>query len=87
MFEYLFLIYVIVVSHTVYLKKQPFLDFICEILLHSPCGKRDYGRQRDARMVHGNDAIIYLDSRSPTYESEANFLLKHCKCKHHHSSL
>jgi hypothetical protein len=72
---------VIVVSHTIFLKKQPFLEFLCEIMLQSPSGKREYSNRRQIRKVDGNDVLRYLDIRSPTYPNEADFLLKHCKRK------
>jgi hypothetical protein len=69
------------VSHTVFLKKQPFLEFACEIMLQSPAGKRLYDRQRNARKAEGADVLRFLDVKSPTYRAEAEFLLKHCKGK------
>ncbi len=81
MFRSLFVFIVIVVSHTIFLKKQPFLEFVCEVMLQSPSGKREYGNRRNIRKVEGKDALRYLDIRSPTYKSEADFLLKHCKRK------
>ncbi len=68
-------------SHTVFLKKQPFLEFLCEIMLHSPCGKQKYGRQRNVQKVDGDDVLQFLNTRSLTYQNEADFLLKHCKRK------
>lgn len=69
----------ILVSHAVFMKKQPFLDFLCEVMLHSPSGKRDYGRQRDVLKADGNDVLRYLDTQSKNYQQEAQFLLKQCK--------
>ncbi|CAF3439875.1 unnamed protein product [Rotaria socialis] len=68
------------INHGVFMKKQPFLEFLCEIMLHSPCGKKRYGgRQRNVQKVHGDDVLEFLDIRNPTYQIEMNFLLKHCK--------
>jgi hypothetical protein len=50
-------------------------------MLQSPSGKRDYGNRRHIRKIDGNDALRYLDIRSPRYRTEADFLLKHCKRK------
>ncbi|CAF4995849.1 unnamed protein product, partial [Rotaria magnacalcarata] len=62
------------------MKKQPFLEFLCEVMLHSPCGKRRYaGRQRNVQKVNGDDVLEFLDVSNPTYHIEMNFLLKHCK--------
>jgi hypothetical protein len=69
------------VSHTVFLKKQPFFDFLCEIMRHSPCGNQQYSRQRNVQKVDGDDVLKFLDSRSPTYRVEAAYVLKHCKRK------
>jgi hypothetical protein len=63
------------------MKKQPFLEFVCEIMAHSPCGKRIYGRQRNVPKATGDDVLEFLDINNPTYRIEAEFLLKHCKRK------
>ena len=63
------------------MKKQPFLEFLCEVMLHSPSGKELYRGQRDIRKAEGNDVLGFLDVRNPRYQSEVNFLLKHCKRK------
>ena len=63
------------------MKKQPFLEFLYEVMLQSPSGKRDYGNRRNIRKVDGDDALRYLDIRSNRYQSEADFLLKQCKRK------
>ncbi len=63
------------------MKKQPFLEFVCEIMLHSPCGKRKYARQRNMTKADGADVLEFLDINNRTYRIEAEFLLKHCKRK------
>jgi hypothetical protein len=63
------------------LKKQPFLEFVCEVMLHSPSGKQKYGGRRNVQKVDGDDVLRFLDAKSPTYQREADFLLKHCKRK------
>jgi len=50
-------------------------------MLHSPCGKQKYGRQRNVQKVDGDDVLQFLNTRSLTYQNEADFLLKHCKRK------
>ncbi|CAF1176658.1 unnamed protein product [Rotaria sordida] len=72
------------VNYSIFMKKQPFLDFLCEIMLDSPCGKRKYGRQRNIRKADLNDVVQFLDSNSNRtyYEGEVEFLLKHCKNLH-----
>ncbi|CAF0807946.1 unnamed protein product [Rotaria sp. Silwood1] len=66
------------IKHTVYMKKQSFLEFVCEVMLHSPCGKRKYGRHRDVQTANGDDVLRFLDiNTNPTYNHEADFLRKH----------
>ena len=77
-----FILFLVLVSHTIFLKKQPFVEFICEIMLYSPSGKREYGGRRNVSKISGDDALRYLDTRSRTYQADADFLLKHCKSKH-----
>ena len=50
-------------------------------MLQSPSGKRDYAGARNMTKVDGNDALRYLDIGSPTYQADADFLLKNCKSK------
>ncbi len=66
------------------MKKQPFLDFLCEVMLHSPCGRREYGRDHKVRKVEISDAVRYLDRNisGTYYEGEIEFLLKQCKSKY-----
>ena len=71
----------ILVSHAVFMKKQQFLEFVCEVMLHSPIGKRKYGRQRGVVKAEGDDVLQFLDVNSPYYQDEAVFLLKQCKGK------
>ncbi|CAF0732947.1 unnamed protein product [Adineta steineri] len=67
------------VKHTVFMKKQPFIEFLCEIMLHSPSGKRKYGRQRNISKADGGDVLSFLDINNPAYQHELDFLLKYCK--------
>ncbi|CAF4400597.1 unnamed protein product, partial [Rotaria sordida] len=48
-------------------------------MMHSPCGKRKYGGQRNVQKADGNDVLKFLDINKSIYKSEADFLLKHCK--------
>ena len=61
------------------MKKQPFLDFVGEVMLNSPSGKQFYGRDRQATKVNLYDIQQFLHRENPRYSSEATFLLKHCK--------
>jgi len=63
------------------MKKQPFLEFVCEVMLRSPSGKRTYGQQRNVVKAKGDDVLQFLDIDSPDYQDEAAFLLKQCKGK------
>ena len=79
---YFTIFYTIAVKHTVFMKKQSFLEFACEIMLHSPSGKRIYGGQRNIEKATGDDVLTFLDRANPNYRNEATFLLKHCKRKY-----
>jgi hypothetical protein len=64
------------------MKKQHFLDFLCEVMLHSPCGKRHYRRDHNLRKAEMTDVLQFLDRNSNRhYDGETEFLLKHCKSK------
>jgi len=72
----------VVVSHRVFMKKQPFIDFLCEVMLHSPCGKRHYRREQNLRKADLRDVLKFLDRNSNRYyDGEIEFLLEHCKSK------
>jgi hypothetical protein len=66
------------------MKKQPFVDFLCEVMLHSPYGTWDYDRDHKVRKVEISDAVRYLDRNisGNYYEGEIEFLLKHCERKY-----
>ncbi|CAF1296812.1 unnamed protein product [Adineta steineri] len=67
------------VKHTVFMKKQPFIEFLCEIMLHSPSGKRKYGRQKNILKADGGDVLNFLDINNLAYHHELDFLVKYCK--------
>ena len=60
-------LYVLIVKHTVFLKKQPFLEFLCEIMLHNPCGKQRYDDQRNMKKVNVEDVLEFLAPREPQW--------------------
>ncbi|CAF1158155.1 unnamed protein product, partial [Didymodactylos carnosus] len=68
------------VSHSCFLKKQPFLDFLREVMVKSPCGVYD-GRGRRIEKVTIEDCINYLDPviNQAYYQGELKFLTKLCK--------
>ncbi|UJR09388.1 hypothetical protein I4U23_013631 [Adineta vaga] len=68
------------ISHAVFQKKQPFVEFLCEIMRHSPCGKY-YNRDRNISRIEINDVVNYLDQNQNAeyYDGEIEFLLKQCK--------
>ncbi len=74
----------VVVSHRVFMKKQPFLDFLCEVMVHSPCGKWQYRHNRNIREVTMEDVQQFFDQKNnhDYYDGEVEFLLKHCISKH-----
>ena len=63
------------------MKKQPFLDFLCEVMLQSPSGRKRYSRDRNRTKAEGDDVLWFLDHTNPDYRTETAFLLKHCKRK------
>jgi hypothetical protein len=73
----------VVVSHKVFMKGQPFLDFLCEVMLHSPRGKSKYGYKRFISKVTMEDVLEFFDRNSNHgyYDGEVEFLLKYCKSK------
>jgi hypothetical protein len=52
---------IVKVSHAIFMKKQPFLDFLCEVMLQSPCSKWRYGRNRDVQKIQMKDVMKFLD--------------------------
>ena len=67
------------VKYSVFMKKQPFLDFVGEVMLNSPSGKHLYGRDRQATSAKLYDIQQFLHRENPRSSSEASFLLKQCK--------
>ncbi len=74
----------IVVSHRVFIKKQSFLDFLCEVMLHSPSGKWRYNGNRNVRKAEMEDVVKFFDRQinDGYYDGEVEFLLKHCQSKY-----
>ncbi|UJR09387.1 hypothetical protein I4U23_013630 [Adineta vaga] len=67
------------VNYGVFQKRQSFLEFLREVMRHSPCGKR-YKRDRNISRIDINDVLNYLDrNQNKYYDGEIEFLLKHCK--------
>ncbi|CAF3977665.1 unnamed protein product [Adineta steineri] len=69
------------VSHGIFQKKQSFLDFLCEVMRHSPCGKYHYRHKRNIKTAHIDDVLAFLDrdGNDKDYAREIEFLLKQCK--------
>ncbi|CAF4644679.1 unnamed protein product, partial [Rotaria sp. Silwood2] len=69
------------VSHKVFMKEQSFLDFLCDVMYHSPRGKMRCTDQRRTSKIEMQDILQLLDSNTSNiyYEGEAEFLLNHCK--------
>jgi hypothetical protein len=67
----------------VFTKEQPFLDFLCEVMRHSPSGEWRYGHRRHIVKAELTDVLKFLDQNinGNYYAGETAFLLKHCKSK------
>ncbi|CAF1451736.1 unnamed protein product [Rotaria magnacalcarata] len=72
------------VSHAVFQKEQSFLDFLCDVMLHSPLGKRHYSRGRNVNKAKLEDVVRFLNqniSRN-NYSGEIDFLRQNCQHLH-----
>jgi hypothetical protein len=84
-YKFIFLYYMILtVSHAIFMKKQPFINFLCEVMLHSPRGKWQYGRNPGMRTAEIDDILNFLNPNLNVgyYDGEVEFLLEHCKRKY-----
>jgi len=73
----------IVVSHKVFMKKQPFLDFLCEVMRESPGIKRRHRQNENNRNIDINDILHLFDQNTNIqhYRDEIEYLLNQCKSK------
>lgn len=71
----------IIVNYSVFLKKQPFIDFLCEIMRQSPCGRWKYGNDTRITNVEIKDVVEFFDPvfNAEFHDKEGEFLLKHCQ--------
>ena len=78
------LFYFCIVNHGIFLRRQPFLDFVCEIMRCSPCGKYYQGQNRYQSKLSMKDVEQYLDptNNAQFYNGEIDFLVKQCKRKY-----
>ena len=60
--------------------KQSFLDFACEVMIQSPCGRKHFGRDQKIEI---EDVQKFLDQN---ISGEFDFLLKHCERKYSYYS-
>ncbi|CAF1537908.1 unnamed protein product [Rotaria sp. Silwood1] len=69
------------VSHTVLMKEQSFIDYLCEVMLHSPLGKSHYKNKQKIQTAEIKDVVKFLDQNisGGHYDGEIGFLLNHCK--------
>ncbi|CAF1302297.1 unnamed protein product [Adineta steineri] len=69
------------VSHGIFQKKQSFLDFLRDVMLHSPCGKYHYRHNRNIKKANINDVLDFFDRNvnNAYYAGEIEYLLKNCK--------
>jgi hypothetical protein len=60
------------------MKKQPFLDFLCEVMRQSPCGKWRYGSNRNVEKLQMSDVLEFLNpnTNGHYYHGEIDFLSK-----------
>ncbi|CAF2600413.1 unnamed protein product [Rotaria sp. Silwood2] len=68
-------------SHTIFMKEQSFIDFLCEVMLHSTCGKNHYKYKQNVHKAEMKDVLKFLDQNinGNDYHGEIEFLLNHCK--------
>ncbi|CAF0788522.1 unnamed protein product [Adineta ricciae] len=69
------------ISHAVFQKRQPFLEFLCELLRYSPCGQWYNKHSSHTHAVTMSSAVQYLDSNENAeyYDGEIEYLLQYCK--------
>ena len=72
------------VSYGVFIKEQPFLNFLCEVMLHSPTGKWLRSNRRNVGRLELKDVINFFDpdQNGEYYDGERKFLLEHCRSKY-----
>ncbi|CAF0788505.1 unnamed protein product [Adineta ricciae] len=69
------------VNHGIFQRRQKFLDFVCEVMHYSPCGRYYRTQNRHESKLSMENVEEYLDSKNNAgfYKDEIEFLLKHCK--------
>lgn len=65
------------------MKKQWFIDFLCEIMRYSPLGKQHFGYNNRNRNDIINDLLGFFDEKyaGEYYQGERKFLLDHCQSR------
>ncbi|CAM4972896.1 unnamed protein product [Rotaria socialis] len=69
------------VSHAVFQKEQSFLDFLCDVMVHSPLGKRHYPQWQKVNKAKLEDVLNFLNQNISLsdYSGEIEFLLQNCQ--------
>ncbi|CAF4984306.1 unnamed protein product, partial [Rotaria sp. Silwood1] len=69
------------VSHKIFMKEQSFLDFLCDVMYHSPCGKRHWTNKRSTSKLQIQDVLQIFNKTTNNiyYEGEVEFLLNCCR--------
>lgn len=71
-----------VVSHRVFMTKQPFLHFLCDIMSQCPSYKKRYGRTESNRRATLTEVVALFDPiRNDQYHIDREFFLKNCRSK------
>ena len=65
------------------MREQPFLDFLSDVMYHSPTGKWFCSRNRNVRKLKPEDILNFFDpnENGNYYHGEMEFLLEHCRSK------
>ena len=71
------------VSYQAFMQRQPFIDFLCEIMRHSPLGKKQYANKDRSTKVSTGDLLNFFDIQyaGDYYQGERDFLVKHCRSR------
>ncbi|CAF3918070.1 unnamed protein product [Rotaria sordida] len=71
-------------SYTIFIKEQSFIDFLCEVMLHSPLGKKYYKNMQKVQKAEMEVVVEFLDQNisGTHYHGEIEFLLNNCERKY-----
>ncbi|CAF1546280.1 unnamed protein product [Rotaria sordida] len=68
-------------SYTIFIKEQSFIDFLCEVMLHSPLGKNYYKNTQKVQKAEMEVVVKFLDQNisGDHCHGEIEFLLNNCE--------